>query len=224
MKNWLKLLLVLFVFALISVTLFFICKAFGLTDINSIRNFIESTGKYGIIIFFFIEILTMTIFCFVPILNTAMVVLGMLLFGAKVGFFISWVATFCASSILFFIGDKFGEKFATHLIGKAELEHAQDLIDNKSKLILPLVFIIPGLPDDALCIVAGMTKMKYWYFALVTLIFRGLDTAIVCFLGGNINWSALSVLDWVLVVNIVLIDIYLIYKLQKWIERKKNSK
>lgn len=222
MKKWLRLLLVIVIFAVISIIVFFVCKAFNLTSLTTIRNFIESTGKWGLAVFIIIELLVATIFCFVPVLDDALILLGVVLFGAKIGFFASWVVIFVSSSILFFVGDKFGERLAIKLVGKKELEQAQDLIDTKSKILLPIVFLIPCLPDDALCIVAGMTKMKYWYFAIVALIFRGIDTLILCFLGGAINWAAITVVEWVIIVNLVIIDVYLIYKLQKWIEHRKK--
>lgn len=222
MKKWLRLLLVIVIFAVISIIVFFVCKAFNLTNLTTIRNFIESTGKWGLAVFILIELLVATIFCFVPVLDDALILLGVVLFGAKMGFFASWVVIFVSSSILFFVGDKFGERLAIKLVGKKELEQAQDLIDTKSKILLPIVFLIPCLPDDALCIVAGMTKMKYWYFAIVALIFRGIDTLIICFLGGVVNWAAITVIEWVIIVNLVIIDVYLIYKLQKWIEHRKK--
>lgn len=221
MKNWLKLILVFVIFALISVIIYFICRACGLTDMQKIQEIIEKSGKWGIIVFFIIELFATTLFCFVPILDTAMVILGCVLFGPKIGFVISFIVLFVSSSILFFLGDKFGEKLAVKLIGKEELEKAQNLVDNKSKLLLPIVFVIPCLPDDALCIAAGMTKMKYWYFAIMTLIFRGLDVLIVCFVG-SINWGVLTLTDWLIIANLAIVDIYLLFKLERWLENRKK--
>ena len=221
MKNWLKLVLVFVVFALVSVVIFFICRACGLTDIEKIRLFVERSGKWGIAVFFVFELFATTLFCFVPILDTAMVLLGCLLFGARVGFLVSFVVIFISSSLLFLLGDKCGEKLAEKFVGKAELEKAQDMVENKSKILLPLVFLLPCLPDDALCIAAGMTKMRYWYFAIITLIFRGLDVAIVCFFG-SLNWASFSVVDWVLMINLLIVDVYLIFKLQNWFNNRKK--
>lgn len=204
-------------------------RACGIADIESLRKLILDSQQYGILTFLLIEILLFVLFCFVPVLNTALVLLGCLLFGAKTAFLISWSASIISSTLLFFLGDKFGEKLATKLIGKKELEHAQDLVDSKSKLLLPIVFSIPIFPDDAICIVAGMTKMKFSFFIIITIIFRGIDNLIVCFLGsGIISWSDLSVLDWIILINMLIIDIYLIFKFQKffenYIKNKKNDK
>lgn len=229
MKNWLKLALVIIFFALISIITYLIMRACGIADIESLRKLILDSQQYGILTFLLIEILLFILFCFVPVLNTALVLLGCLLFGAKTAFLISWLASIISSTLLFFLGDKFGEKLAVKLIGKKELEHAQDLVDSKSKLLLPIVFSIPIFPDDAICIVAGMTKMKFSFFIIITIIFRGIDNLIVCFLGsGIISWSDLSVLDWIILINMLVIDIYLIFKFQKffenYIKNKKNDK
>ena len=226
MKNWLKLCFVLIIFALISVITYLILRACGIADIDSLRKLILDSKQYGILTFLLIEILLFVLFCFVPVLNTAIVVLGCILFGAKISFFISWIATIFSSIILFFLGDKFGEKIAIKLIGKKELENAQDLIDSKSKLLLPIVFTFPIFPDDALCIVAGMTKMKFSFFLIITIIFRGIDNLIVCFFGGGfIPWSELSTLDWIILINVIIVDIYLLFKFQKFFENYiKNKK
>lgn len=229
MKKWLKLLLVVSFFAIVSIVAYFILRTFGIADISSLKQLIINSGQYGILTFIFIEVLLFILFCFVPVLNTALVVLGCILFGAKTAFFISWLTSIISSIVLFFLGDKFGEKLAVKLIGKDELEHAQDLIDAKSKLLLPIVFSIPIFPDDAICIVAGMTKMKFSFFIIVTIIFRGLDNLLVCFFGsGIIVWSELRTVDWIIIFNLIIIDTYLILKFQKFFENhiknKKNKK
>ncbi len=224
MKKWLKLILVLALFASISIISYFVLRALGITNIETLRQFIEQFGKSGIIIFMLIETLLFTLLCFVPVMNTATVVMGIVLFGAKTTFFVSVIAGFLSASILFFIGDKFGEKFARKLIGADELDRLQNLVDSKSKILLPLAFLLPGMPDEAISLVAGMTKMKYRYFAIICLIFHSLDDLIVCFFGSNlINWGAMSVMDYIIFINIIIIDIYFIFKLQKYVENRNKN-
>lgn len=224
MKKWLKVVLVFVFFALVSVILYFVFRAVGITDIGTLRGIIESAGQFGIIVFFLLEVILFTLLCFVPVMNTATIVLGIVLFGAKTAFFISYFAGFVSASILFFIGDRFGERLVAKIIGKDELDRLQNMVDGKSKILLPFIFLIPGLPDEALSLVAGMTKMKYWYFALVCLLFHGLDDLIVCFFGsGLIDWTALSILDWIIFINLVVIDIYLLMKIQTYFENRKKK-
>jgi uncharacterized membrane protein YdjX (TVP38/TMEM64 family) len=74
---------------------------------------------------------------------------------------ISVVSVFLSSSLMFLIGNYGGEVLAIKMVGEKSLRKAQDLIDIKSKTLLPMMFMFPIFPDDALCLVAGMTKMRY---------------------------------------------------------------
>ena len=96
-------------------------------------------------------------------------------------------------------------------------------------MLLPLMFLFPVFPDDALCLVAGMTKMRYWYFALIVGICRTIGVATTCFLGsGLINWAVLSLVDWFVLISVCLFWILLIFKYQhkieKFITRDKKPK
>ena len=62
--------------------------------------------------------------------------------------------------------------------------------------------------------------MKYWYFAIIALICRTVGIATICFLGsGFIDWAALSLVDWFVLINVVVFDIVLIFKYQNKIEK-----
>jgi len=225
MNKWLKLTLILLGCIGISVALFFIFKAFGITDFETLKTIISNTGNWGVFVFICIQILFLVCLCFVPVINPALIVLGILIFGAKTAFFSCLIAVFCSSTILFFLGDKFGEKLMNKIIGKNEFNKIQDLLDTKSKILLPLSFIIPGFPDEAFCIAAGMTKMKYLYFISINMLCHAIEIGTICFFGSDlINWNALSLIDWIMVGNLVVIDIYLLFQLEKFIDKKSKNK
>lgn len=225
MNKWIKIILVILTFAIISVALYLILQACNLTSLDKIKEAVTNSGKYGILVYIIIQIILLVIFCFVPLLNTTLIVLGIVLFGSKIAFISTLIAVFFSTTTLFFIGDKLGEKFAIKLIGEKDLHDAQNLIDHKSKFWLPVFFIIPGVPDEALCLVAGMTKMKYWYLLLVSMIYHAIEIGLFCFIGsGIVDWSALSLIDWFVLINILAFDIYLLFKLEKRLDIKKNNK
>jgi uncharacterized membrane protein YdjX (TVP38/TMEM64 family) len=178
-----------------------------------------------VLIYILILVFVLVAFCFVPLLNTTLAILGIAIFGSKIAFISNIVAIFFSTTILFFIGDKLGESFAKRLIGEKNLNDAQNLIDIKSKLWLPILFVIPAIPDEAICLVAGMTKMKYWYLLIVSLIYHAIEIGLFCFVGsGLIVWSSLTLFDWLLLANIIIIDIYLIRKIEKFLELKLKNK
>ena len=229
MKKWIKVLLLVIAMSAISVGIYFTLKSLGITDVETLRNLISSCGAWGWIVFIALFTLCSTLLCFVPGTSAAFIAVAVLLFGALKGFILSTVSVFLCSSLMFFIGNFFGERAAVKLVGKESLEKAQNLLDMKSKMLMPLMFLFPIFPDDALCLVAGMTKMKYWYFAIIVVIFRTIGIATICFLGsGFIDWSALSIVDWFVLINICVFDIVLIFKyqhkLEEWILRKRGNK
>lgn len=229
MKNWVKICLVILVLAAVSVIAYFTLKEFGITDIETLREIISNCGAWGWVVFILLFTLSSTLLCFIPGTSATFIGVSIVLFGALKGFIVSTISVFLASTLMFLIGHFCGEKVAIKLVGKEALEKAQNLLDMKSKMLLPLMFLFPIFPDDALCLVAGMTKMKYWYFAIIAVIFRTIGIATICFLGsGFINWGALSIVDWFVLINVCVFDIVLIFKYQhkieKFILRKKSSK
>lgn len=220
MKKWLKFGLVVLALVAASVGIYFGLRAAGITNVESLRALIAKCGAWGWIVFIALFILASTFLCFVPGTSATFIAVSILLFGAWKGFVISTVSVFLASSLMFLIGNTLGEQVAGKIVGEESLHKAQNLLDMKSKMLLPLMFVFPVFPDDALCMVAGMTKMKYWYFAVVALIFRTVGIATICFLGsGFINWAALSLVDWFVLINICVLDIFIIFKYQHKIEQ-----
>ena len=85
-----------------------------------------------------------------------------------------------------------------------------------------MFFILPAVPDEALCLVASMTKMKYWYLILVSMLYHSVEFGIFCFVGsGIINWSNLTIIDWFILINVLIIDFILLLHLEKKFNKNK---
>lgn len=226
MKNWVKILLVLLAVAIVSISAYFILRVCGITSVAGLRELIAKCGAWGWVVYIILFIACTILLCFVPGTSATFIAVAIVLFGAWQAFAISAISVFLSSSIMFLIGNSLGEKVAGKIVGAEALKKAQDLIDTKSKIFLPLMFLFPAFPDDALCMAAGMTKMRYWYFAIIVLIFRTIGIATICFLGSSIiNWAELSIIDWFVLINAVIIDIYAVFKISNKIENRiKNKK
>ena len=223
MKKWIKISLTLVLLIGLSVTLYFV----GFQG-NWIKPMVEKTGFFGYILFVLINIVVTTLMTFVPGMTFTFTLLATQLFGALNGFIVSAVACFLSSMVKFFIGDKLGEPFVDWLIGKDARIKAQDMVSGRATVLVPVMLAFPFFPDDAICMVSGMTKMKYWYFAIVAVICRTIGVGVTSFLGGNIlNYATFSILDWFLFINIILVDVVLVWKLstkvEYWINKKKQS-
>ena len=225
MKKWLKTILVLFIIAAISAGLYFILRSCGITSIEGLKSLIAQCGAWGWIVYIALFVACSILLCFIPGSSATFIAVAIVLFGAWQALIISAISVFVASTIMFIIGNTLGERVAARIVGKESLKKAQDLIDTKSKIFLPLMFLFPVFPDDALCMAAGMTKMRYWYFATIVFIFRTIGIATICFLGSSIiNWASLSIVDWFVLVNVLIFDIYAVFKISNKIEGKLKAK
>lgn len=222
MKKWLKLFFVISLFALISIIVYLILKIFNF-DISVIKSAVLNAGNWGILVFSLFFILSLVFLCFVPLLATTLTCLSIYLFGPTTAFFACIISNIIATTVLFFIGDKFGEKIARKIIGEKTFEETQNLMDLKSKILLPILYFVPCVPDEALALISGMTKMKFWYLLLISAIYHSLELGFFIFLGSNlIDWSNLRIIDWLFIANFVVIDYYLIKKLEEKIKNKQK--
>lgn len=224
-RKVLKIIGLIIIYVLISCIIYLILDLSGLTSVNKIRNLISKAGGWGYLAFFVFQVITSTFVCIIPFEDELLVTVALILFGPIKGFLIASFNMFATSSLQFLIGRFLCRDIVIKFLGKESLNKYEESLKIKGELMLPVLYAIPLFPHDSLCFLAGMSKMKYWYFAIITLIMRSLEIACICFLGsGLIDFSALSILDWIILINVFIIDIYLMCKLKDFIETKLNKK
>ena len=220
MKRWIKILLTVVLFIALTVALYFV----GFQG-DWIKPIVKGAGFFGYIIYILIQVVITTLMTFVPATTFTFTLLATGLFGPVIGFIVSAIGCFLSSMLMFFIGDKLGEPFVDWLIGKDIRIKTQERVSGRATVLVPFMLACPFFPDDAICMVSGLTKMKYWYFAICALLCRTIGVGVTAFLGGDIlNYSSFSILDWFLFINIIIIDIVLIWKLSTKVEEIVNKR
>lgn len=223
-KKILTILGLLLIYIAISIGVYCILKLCGLNSVAKIRDFINKSGAWSYLVFFLFQITISTFICIIPFEDELLTASAILLFGPVEGFFIASFNMFSTSCLQFIIGRYFCKGIVAKLLGEDSIEKYQNYLKVKGELMLPVLYAIPLFPHDSLCILSGMSKIKFWYFALITLVMRSIEIASLCFLGsGLINFSNFEIIDWIMLINVLIIDIYLIFKLQKYIENKINK-
>lgn len=224
-KRILKIILLILVYISISIVVYFILKRCGLLSVNKIRQFVEKTGAWSYLIYFLFQTAVSTFICIIPFEDEVLTASAIVLFCPIKGFFVASFNMFVTSSIQFVLGRYFCKSLVNKILGKESIKKYENYLSVKGEIMLPILYAIPLFPHDSLCVLAGISKMKYWYFAPVTLLMRSIEIACVCFLGsGLIDFGSFSVADWIIVVNLLVLDIYLILKLHRFVEKKINSK
>jgi uncharacterized membrane protein YdjX (TVP38/TMEM64 family) len=102
-----------------------------------------------------------------PIPGQALGLAAGYLYGFWVGLLYGWLGTVTGSVLAMCIARFAGRPLVARLVRPDVLERLDRFAAGRGLLFFFLVFLIPGLPDDVFCFVAGLTRLPI--LALVTL-------------------------------------------------------
>ncbi len=179
---------------------------------EKVEAFLSKYGAYAGIIFIVVQFLQVTI---VPLPAAVTTLAGVALFGFWPTFFYSVIGMMIGSMLAFYLGRKFGVKLIIWLFGKNAYNKYVKFTQGKDKVVLTLMFLFPFFPDDLLCIVAGITDMKYWQFFVIMLITRPLNILIMeGALKGftSIPLTGYGIPIWIAIIAVALVAVVLAFK------------
>ena len=229
MPKWLKWTLTLVLFVGLTLALYFI----GFKG-DWIKPLVQNAGIWGYILFALLQIIITTTMCFVPATTMTFTIMGVQIFGLLPGFLLTLSACWISSICMFFIGKYGGTRLVDWLIGKPNREKLQNQVSDRATVLIPIMLLCPFFPDDGLCMIAGVTKMRTWYFCTVCLLSRISCMVLTAFVGeGTLIRYILDTLGnnyvlWFIAINILLIDIYAIWKfsgkVEEFLKRRREKK
>lgn len=76
------------------------------------------------------------------------------------------------SAIAFWLSRKYGRPYVESKIDIDLMEEFDEFIEKHGRKSVFLIFLIPGLPDDAVCFVSGLTKIPLRQLVVLALIAR----------------------------------------------------
>lgn len=177
-----RLLILILLLSAILLIGYLILKHFGLTELNSeqIRDIVDKTGFWGPLVFIVISFLQVT---FIPIPSTITVLAGSLMFGPWLSILYSFIGCFLGSLVAFLLGRFLGRRFVNWVVGDKEtVDKYLDKVKGKELVVFFFMFLLPAFPDDALCSVAGITKLKWKEFILMQVIAKPIGIIATVFL------------------------------------------
>jgi len=116
--------------------------------------------------------------------------LGGYLFGFWYGLFLTMVGLTIGSWIAMLLGRLFGVQIVRRFVPTDTMAQMDDLISRGGLWNFLVIFILPGLPDDAVCFVAGLTRLSLWKLMVMMFIGRLPGMAVLCFVGSSAGEGA----------------------------------
>lgn len=232
-KDILKILILIVALVLLAVGLFFLLKHFGLTSVDSLRDLVESCGPWKWFAFIGLEVVCSLCLCFLPGTNMTFILAGCVLFGYNYKTFLVAFSGVIISSVLMDLAGRFGLKnIMKKLIGEDDLKKATNLINKYGKTYIPLFYLLPAFPDDAICCVCGAMKINFWYHLASIILCRGIGVATIVF-GLNLlpqgvqNFTSTDPWEYIQVITVIVFWVIVLFtlatRINKRIEKNKSK-
>ena len=170
---------------------------------------------YGFILFIIIQTVLSMLLCVIPGVAAAFVVFSTVLFSNPlVAFLFSYTCVIISSTSLYIIGRRGGYKVCEKMLGKEDCEKSLELLRTRGTVYFPLMMLFPIFPDDALVMVAGVTKMKLSWFIPSIVLCRGVGAATIVFGISIIPFDRFtSIYDWIILITVCVFWLIQIFKI-----------
>lgn len=158
--------------------------------------------------------------CAVPGASMAVIITLVAIVGSNwKSFLISYVSVLISSTIMFFIGKLGGKKAIDWIAGEGSTDKAMAVIREKGTVYFPATIILPGFPDDALCMVAGAIRMNPWFYAISILVCKAIGVATIVWGVGVVPFDSFTSLwDWLVFLTVCLVWVWIGLKICRWID------
>lgn len=189
-----------------------------ITSFEDLRQLILSFGGWGILTYIIINLLQCVV---IPIPTTLTVLVGTVIYGPFSAFLYATIGVVLGSSISFFIGRYCSRPAINWIFGKEKVDKYQNMLNNRAELILFLTLILPFFPDDLICMLAGISNIKYIKFLLITLFSRGVGLSVISFFGSGkiIPFSGWGIAVWAIIGVMVIVAVAIAFKKREKIKQ-----
>ncbi|AOW79438.1 hypothetical protein HTSR_0236 [Halodesulfurarchaeum formicicum] len=182
--RWIAILSLLALLVLAGVGLVLFDYSFGsMLDAQTVRETVESFGLLAPLVFILIQATQVVV---APIPGQVLALAGGYAFGPVLGTIYSLIGATIGSAVAFGLSRRFGRPAVKRLVHPLTLEMVDGFLEDHGRLAVFLVFLVPGLPDDALCFVCGLTPLPLSHLVVLSTIGRIPGYAMLSLAGGRL--------------------------------------
>ena len=189
------------------------------TSVKAFTEWIKHSGPAAPLVFIALQVFHVIVFI-IP--GEVLQIAGGYLFGTWPGTLYAVIGILIGSPIDFYLARLLGVPFVQAIFPPPKVQKTMALLDSRgSKTIFFFLFLVPGMPKDFLCYVAGLTPLRFRFFMAASLLGR-LQGIIGSSLMGNSaaeNRWALSVSIFGASVVLFLLGFFLRGRIEGWFRR-----
>lgn len=184
----------------------YISNSFLINNNFSFEHILESYGNKAVFIYFIVSFLQPII---LPLPEPVTIIAGSSVLGMFNGAFFGFLGTLLGIITMYFFVRVTGTKF----INNQYIERFNKYIKRNELIVVLFLFILPILPDEAICIGAGLTKINPYKFISIATIAKLLTSF-------SLSYSFSIIKPNIMACIIILILILLMRKMFNFIKNK----
>ncbi|QUO48963.1 MULTISPECIES: TVP38/TMEM64 family protein [Halorubrum] len=171
--------------AVLAVGLYVLVSRYAgfITDAEALRTWLDQFGIFAPIVFIGIQALQVIV---APIPGQVVALVAGYLFGSLWGTVYSLTGVLIGSAVAFSLSKRYGRSFVENVIHEDVIERFDGFVDTVGIPGLFAFVIIPGLPDDAICFLSGLTKWSLPTFIGVIAVGRLPAYVLTVYAGGEL--------------------------------------
>lgn len=208
---------IILAFTLLYVTLYNFKILHIFSSVELFKQFILSTKEKGVYVYILIQVLQVV---FVPIPAAVIAIVGSIIYGPVFGAIYCTIGILIGSYISYAIGKTFGYRMVSWVVGSENALKYSNILAKRGGFFLCIAFLLPLFPDDILCLVAGISTMKFSTFFIVTTITRPIGVIFMCLFGSGqiIPYSGWGLVVWGIIIISAISLVLVMYKYQEKVQ------
>lgn len=166
---------------------------------SKLRDLVRGAGPWGPLILIIVQYLQLL---FAPIPGTVASVLAGTMFGPWLGTLYSMIGAMLGSFTVFVLARKLGRPFVERFVKPKTLKKMDYLAEKAGVLVFFAIFLLPVLPDDVVCYIAGLSKIPIRTLMLISLVGRLPGYLVAAFVGAGLaesNYTLVIVVSFLFV-------------------------
>jgi len=144
----------------------------------AIKDILERYNSATKLIYFLICFLQPIL---LPLPEAVTVSVGSAMFGSLTSILLSFTGTILGIVVMYFIAKVGGQKLVLKLVKERHLKGYQEYVGKNETTILALLFIIPVLPDEIICVGAGISGVSFKRFLIIASISKLITSSVLSY-------------------------------------------
>lgn len=164
------------------------------SDREAVIASMDRLGMWGPVILAVLFILQV-FFAFIP--GQALMIASSFLYGFGNGFLLSWLSLVAGGEMAFLLARRYGRAFVERWVSPDIQARCDKTARGQGIGFFAVSLVLPFIPNDAMCYLAGLGKISHRHFSVANLLGRGmacLFTSAIGAFGGRIPWQVWAAL------------------------------